>query len=76
MMIKENTRVVIKHLVFIKNSQITPVLAYVVKERPASIVKNDKDVVQPFVTSFYWSWRKKAFRPLLVGWLLDFAGIC
>lgn len=42
-----------------------------VKERPASLA--EASVRQPFVTSMYRSMGNAAFRPLIVGWILDFA---
>ena len=51
------------------------ILVKTVKERPASVAKQKSELIQPFVTSFYRSWRNRAFRPLLLAWLLDFAGI-
>ena len=44
-----------------------------VKERPASLT--EAAVRQPFVTSLYRAIGNVAFRPLIVGWILDFASL-
>lgn len=45
-----------------------------VKERPASAVAS-KAIPQPFVTSILRSMRNSGFRPLVVGWICDFASL-
>ena len=45
-----------------------------VKERPASMIQTT-ELRQPFVTSLFRSIRNKAFRPLMIGWVLDFASL-
>merc|ERR1712172_67053 len=46
-----------------------------VKERPASLIAGESTIRQPFVTSLYRSLRNNAFKPLVVGWILDFASL-
>eukprot|EP01083_Nonionella_stella_P018259 50941_1 len=46
-----------------------------VEERKASIMFDAESIRQPFVTSLYRSMRNKAFRPLVIGWILDFASL-
>ena len=46
-----------------------------IQERPASLIEGANEVKQPFVTSLYRSLRNPAFRPLIIGWICDFASL-
>ena len=44
-----------------------------IRERPATLLEDG--IKQPFVTSLYRSLRNPAFKPLVIGWILDFASL-